>query len=144
MSKIVGDFTLADGPVLITGAGGFVGQRLMELFQFGPGDIAADYTTDFSAPAGVRKIGWSLPGQPPVSLGQVRYVVHLAGLSSVAHSRSCVEKVMSVNAEGTRSILRWMRERTPDALLLFISSAEVYRPSTGRLGEMSPLGPKNP
>lgn len=144
MSRIIGDFTLADGPVLVTGAGGFVGQRLMKLFQFGSGDIAADSTTDFSAPVGVRKISWCLPGQPSVSLGQVRYVIHLAGLSSVAHSRSSVEKVMSVNAEGTRSVLRWMRERTPDALLLFISSAEVYQPSTGRLGEISPLGPRSP
>lgn len=144
MSRQVGDFTLDDGPVLVTGASGFVGQRLMKLFQLGRGDIAADSTVDFSAPAGVKKIAWGLPGPPPASLGQVRYVVHLAGLSSVAHSRSSDEKVMSVNAEGTRSVVRWIEERTPDALLLFASSAEVYKASAGKLVEMSPLGPKSP
>ena len=144
MSRIIGGFSLDDGPVLVTGAGGFVGQRLMKLFRLGEGDIAADFAIDFSAPAGVRKIPWALPGPPPSSLGQVRYVVHLAGLSSVAHSLSSVEKVMSVNAEGTGSVIQWLGKRSPEALILLASSSEVYKPAGTRLNEMSPLNPKSP
>ncbi len=144
MSRRVCGYTLDDGPVLVTGAGGFVGRRLMELFCLGEGDIAVDSTISFSAPDGVRKLAWELPGPPPASLGEVRYAVHLAGLSSVAHSRAGKEKVMSVNTEGTRSVVRWIAERTPDALFLLASSAEVYRPSTGELTEKSPLGPRSP
>ncbi|MCK5786648.1 MAG: GDP-mannose 4,6-dehydratase [Candidatus Sabulitectum sp.] len=144
MSRQIGDFSLDDGPVLVTGAGGFAGGRLMELFQLGQGDIASDITSDFYAPAGVRRIAWELPHDPPVSLGDVRYVVHLAGLSSVAHTRSSVEKVMKVNAEGTLKVARWAARYSPDATLLFASSAEVYRPSAETLAETSPLGPRSP
>ena len=144
MSRVIGDFTLDDGPVLVTGAAGFVGSRLMKLFHLGKGDIATDLNTDFQAPEGVRKIAWKLPGPPPGSLGQVRYVIHLAGLSSVAHSHTSEEKVKSVNYEGTRSVLRWLKEVTGDALLLFASSAEVYKPSKDILHELSPLDPRSP
>jgi nucleoside-diphosphate-sugar epimerase len=116
----------------------------MELFQMGDGDIAADYTADFSAPAGVRKIAWELPGPPPLSLGDVRYTVHLAGLSSVAHSHAGEQKVMDVNLEGTRSIASWIKERSPASRLLLASSAEVYKPSMGRMLETSLTGPRSP
>ncbi len=144
MSRKVGDFTLESGSILVTGAGGFVGQRLMELFDLGPGDIAADFSDDFTAPAGVRKIVWKLPGPPPASLGQVKYVIHLAGLSSVAHSRSMADKVLSVNTKGTLSIVDWIKQRSPDAILLLASSAEVYRVSSKKLDEMSFIEPQSP
>lgn len=144
MSRRVCGYTLDDGPFLITGAGGFVGQRLMELFHLGEGDIAVDSTISFRAPAGVRKLAWELPNLPPASLGEVRYAVHLAGLSSVAHSQASADRVMRVNAEGTRSITRWMNERSPFTRLLFASSAEVYRPSASRLCETSAVDPRSP
>lgn len=137
-------FTLDDGPILVTGAGGFVGGRLMELFELGSGDIAVDFTSDFSAPAGVRKLAWPLPGPPPSSLGDVRYTVHLAGLSSVAHSHQGEQRVIEVNSEGTRSIAEWMKNRAPCSRLLMVSSAEVYSPSADLISETSLTGPRSP
>ena len=144
MSRKIGNFVLDDGPVLVTGAGGFVGQKLMDMFKLGAGDIAADSGTEFSAPPGVRKIQWELPGPPPSSLGQVRYVIHLAGLSSVSNSRSSAEEVISVNAGGTQSVIQWISSRSPEALLLLASSAEIYKPDKSVLEETSSPGPRSP
>jgi GDP-4-dehydro-6-deoxy-D-mannose reductase len=116
----------------------------MELFQLGEGDIAADSTDNFTAPEGVRKIAWKLPGPPPSSLGRVKYVIHLAGISSVAHSLAGEETVMNVNTEGTGSVVRWVKQRSPEAVFLFASSAEVYKPSLSCLSEDSPPGPVSP
>jgi len=137
-------FPLDDGPILVTGAAGFAGRALMEMFELGDGDFASDAFGDFSAPPGVEKIVWILPGPPPPGLGEVRYIVHLAGLSSVAHSIAGSDMVMAVNGTGTGSVLQWMKRRCPGARLLLASSAEVYSPSEARLGEDSPLAPRSP
>ena len=144
LSRKACGFTLDDGPILVTGAGGFVGRRLMDMLQLGEGDIAADSTTDFYAPAGVKRILWKLPGPPSSFPGEVRYVVHLAGLSSVAHSLSDADKVMNVNAGGTQSVAQWVRDYSPGAVFLLASSAEVYRPSADILTESSLVEPGNP
>ncbi len=144
MARDLCGFQAQDGPVLVTGAAGFAGRALMEMFELGPGDFAADLTDEFQAPAGVTKLAWPLPGPPPGIQGPVRYVVHLAGLSSVAHSASGEERVLQVNAGGTESVARWVREHSPGARILFASSAEVYRPDQGRLHEDSPLEPRSP
>lgn len=137
-------YLLPDGPVLVTGAGGFAGRNLMDLFGLGAGDYAADATCDFQAPEGVRRIAWPLPGPPPVSLGEVRYVVHLAGISSVSRSLKEGDLAMEVNARGTDSVLSWVTESSPNARFLLASSSEVYRPSRDPLSEGSPLEPASP
>lgn len=144
MSRRICGFFVDSGPILVTGAGGFVGRRLMDLFELGEGDIATDCTENFSAPHGVRKIVWNLPDPPPASLGSVRYVIHLAGLSSVAQSVSSKDLFMRVNSDGTRTLVEWVKERSPDARLLLASSAEVYKPSVALIDETAPLGPRSP
>ncbi len=144
MARDLCGFEAEDGPILVTGAGGFVGRALMEKFHLGEGDFAADFSREFTSPPGVTRVAWELPGPPPSTLGPVRYVVHLAGLSSVAHSHAQVEKVMAVNAGGTGSVAQWVREVCPGARILLVSSSEVYEPSLTRLTEDSPPGPGNP
>lgn len=143
MSREVCGFMLEDGPILLTGAGGFVGKRLMELFNLGKGDFAADVSTMFTAPDGVTKINWQLPGEPSSALGAVRYVIHLGGLSSVAQSNGNADLFSKVNTDGTASVIDWIKNYSPDALLLFISSAEVYKPSREKLSEESFAEPQN-
>lgn len=143
MSREVCGFVLEDGPILVTGAGGFVGKRLMELFELGEGDYAADVSTMFTAPDGVVKINWQLPGEPSSALTEVRYVIHLGGLSSVAHSNGNADLFMRVNTDGTAAVINWVKKYSPAALLLFISSAEVYKPSKNKLSENSLVEPQN-
>jgi GDP-4-dehydro-6-deoxy-D-mannose reductase len=116
----------------------------MDMLQLEEGDIAADSTTDFYAPPGVTRIRWNLPGPPPSSVGEMRYVIHLAGLSSVAHSMSDADRVMNVNAGGTQSVAQWVRDYSPGAVFLLASSAEVYSPSAEILTENSLTKPGNP
>lgn len=144
MSRNLCGFPVEDGPILVTGASGFVGRTLMEMFDLGTEDFAADASTEFTAPDGVKKIPWKLPGPPPDSLGEVRHVVHLAGLSSVAHSHRGEETVISVNCRGTVSVALWVKKRCPGARILLASSAEVYMPSREPLAETSPTGPRSP
>ena len=144
MGRVVCGFPLEDGPVLVTGAGGFAGRFVMERFGLGSGDFASDLSADFQAPAGVERIAWSLPGPAPASLGPVRYVIHLAGLSSVARSSQGSAPVIEVNAKGTRSVADWLEAACPGARILLASSAEVYRPSGEALTEDSSLEPRSP
>lgn len=144
MSREILGFHLDDGPVLVTGAGGFVGRSVMSLFNLGPGDIAADINCGFPAPEGVRKICWALPGTPKEDPGPVRYLVHLAGLSSVARSAGAEDLYKRVNTLGTQSVLEWMENRSPEGKILFSGSSEVYSPTDKIIRETSPLGPINP
>lgn len=143
MTRDLCGFRVEDGPVLVTGAGGFVGGALMKAFNLGPGDWATDVGCGFEAPPGVKKVAWELPGPAPDALEPVKYVVHLAGMSSVARTRDMEEKVMEVNAGGTGVVAEWVRKKCPDARLLLVSSSEVYRPSFDLLSEDSPCVPRN-
>lgn len=130
--------------MLVTGAGGFAGRRLMEHLRMGEGDMAADLTDDFPAPQGVRRVAWKLPSEAPEELGPARYVVHLAAVSSVFRSLGDVRLTWETNLMGTLSVLRMMESRCPDARLLLVSSSEVYGPSGSPLDEDSEIGPLNP
>jgi GDP-4-dehydro-6-deoxy-D-mannose reductase len=135
---------IPEGPVLVTGAGGFVGGHLMEGLGLTSGDAAADAHCGFSAPAGVRKVLWRLPGPPPADIGEFGTVVHLAAMTSVAESRGSVRDVYSVNLMGTLDLLGFVRDRCPRARVLLVSSSEVYAPAGTLLDEDNPVTPRNP
>jgi len=132
------------GPILVTGAAGFVGYHLMKELRMGKGDIAVDTTDDFSAPEGVKKIQWTLPSPPPEELGDVRYIIHLAAMSSVSKSLKEIHRAYEINLLGTVSILEYMVSHCPRARLLLASSAEVYKSSNDLITENSEIGPLNP
>ncbi len=137
------EYQLPARSVLVTGAAGFVGRALVRALNMGFGDIAADRTDDFAVPAGVKRIKWNLPSKPEPDPGPVRFVVHLAALSSVADSEKAPMLFDRVNVLGTASVVHWMQEKAPDARLLMVSSAEVYAPSSSLLDEQSELAPVN-
>ena len=132
------------GPVLVTGAGGFVGRHLMRRLKMGPGDAASDINDDFAAPEGVMKLKWELPGPPPSELGEFSHIVHLAAMSSVSRSNEAIHRAYEVNLMGTVSVLEFAASVSPKARLLLVSSSEVYGSSQGPLKEDSPLNPMNP
>ena len=138
------NISLEPGPVLVTGAAGFVGYHLMNELGMGEGDIAADVTDNFKAPEGVRKICWNLPSPPPEELGEVRYIIHLAAMSSVSKSLKEIHKAYEINLMGTVSVLEYMVSKCPGARMLLASSAEVYKSTDDLITENSEIGPKNP
>lgn len=142
---LAGGTVLEDGPILVTGAGGFAGRHLMYQLEMGEGDFATDLGDSFEAPPGVARLSWRLPGGPvPDALrGGARYIVHLAGVSSVAHSGMDAAGIYSVNTAGTAALLDWAASSSRGARILFASSSEVYGPSSGRLSESSPLAPRS-
>ncbi len=134
---------IPEGPVLVTGAGGFVGGHLMAGLGLTSGDAAADVHDTFSAPPGVRKVPWRLPGPPPPDIGGFGTVVHLAAVTSVAEARGSVGNAYSVNLMGTLDLLDFVRSRCPGALVLLVSSSEVYGASEAFLTEECPVNPRN-
>ncbi len=135
---------LEDGPFLVTGAGGFVGRHLMYELNMGEGDIAADVGDGYPVPEGVRKVRWLLPSDPPSELGEVRYIVHLAAMSSVSRSLNEVQKAYEINLLGTLSVLEYMAARSKDARILFVSSSDVYGSNEELMTEDTSIAPCNP
>lgn len=148
MARILSSgIVLEDGPILVTGAGGFVGRHLMYQLEMGEGDFGTDLTGDFEAPPGVGRIPWRLPdGGAPAALGsEFRYVVHLAGVSSVAHSGLDAAGIYTANASGTAAVLDWMARCCRGARMVLASSSDVYGSSSrGRIPESAPLAPASP
>jgi GDP-4-dehydro-6-deoxy-D-mannose reductase len=135
---------LEDGPILVTGAGGFAGRHLMNELNMGEGDVSADVDDRYPVPEGVRKVVWSLPNDPPPELDEVRHIVHLAAMSSVSRSLREVQKAYEINLIGTLSVLEYMVERSRNARLLFISSSDVYGSTEELMTEDTAIVPCNP
>lgn len=107
--------------VYVTGAGGFVGQRLLpRLAEAGHLAIPAAPELDIrDAEATARDLGAARP----------EAVIHLAALSSVAVSRREPAECFRVNFLGTRNLIRAVESRAPGARLLLIGSADEYETS---------------
>jgi GDP-4-dehydro-6-deoxy-D-mannose reductase len=120
------------GPVLITGAEGFVGTHLTS--ALGRDAVAGDFDV--------------LDGEAiatAVAALQPRAVVHLAAQSSVAASWQDVPAVWSVNVLGTVNVLEAVRATAPEARLLFASTGEVYgRAAEFPTPESAPFAPVSP
>jgi GDP-4-dehydro-6-deoxy-D-mannose reductase len=120
------------GPVLITGADGFVGSHLRELL----GDAAVAAEADVLDPEAVAA---AVRGASPQA------VVHLAAQSSVAASWQDVAGVWSVNVVGTVNVLEAVRTEQPRARVLFASTGEVYgRAEQLPTPESAPVAPLSP
>lgn len=136
----------ADHRVLVTGAAGFVGSRLMRRLEQtsaivmglvgpnGTNDPGAVDLTD--APALARVVADFRPTT----------VVHLAAMSSVGDGSVTPDRVWTVNFDGTRALAEAMCALPDKARLIFASSAEVYGRhfNAGPRDETSALAPASP
>jgi GDP-4-dehydro-6-deoxy-D-mannose reductase len=119
-------------PVLVTGGSGFVGTHLLDLL----GGEAMSTEVDVTDAAAVRAA---------VSETRPHAVVHLAALSWVAESWREPARVWEVNAVGTVNVLEAVREESPDARVLVVSTGEVYgRAERLPTTEDAPVAPVSP
>jgi GDP-4-dehydro-6-deoxy-D-mannose reductase len=119
------------GTVLVTGADGFVGRHLVA--ELGERALAA--TCDVRDPDAVRTA---------VAAARPSAVVHLAALSSVAHSWRSSSDVWRVNALGTVHVLAAVAREAPAARVLVASTAEVYGRRADGATEDAALAPVSP
>lgn len=120
------------GPILVTGAQGFVGGHLLP--ELGARGLPLDVdVTDAMALA--RAVQASAP----------QGVIHLAGESSVADSWGGVAEVWRVNVLGTVNVLEAVRAESPHARVLAVSTGQVYgladQIPTSEEGRIAPRSP---
>ena len=139
------------GPVLVTGASGFVGGHLVDLL----------------CASGQLVFAWARPSASgvlprlPVSTTAVdvldeqavhrelaalrpHVVFHLAGAAHVGDSWHSTGATLETNVRGTHHLLEADRRLGLQARILVPGSASVYRASPDPLSEGSPLGPASP
>lgn len=129
--------------VVVTGASGFVGRRLM------PRLIDAGHETiGLSRPesdAGPLRVDLTDAHATRAAFAALRpdVVVHLAAMSSVGVGGSQPDEVWRANFDGARSVAMAARALGRDVHMIFASSGEVYgrRFNEGPCDETAPLAP---
>jgi GDP-4-dehydro-6-deoxy-D-mannose reductase len=125
--------------VYITGASGFVGQRLVpRLVEAGMSVISRGMELDICDESAVRG---DLENERPDA------VIHLAAQSSVAASWQDPASCFRVNYLGTRNLIRSIETLGLGCRLLLIGSADEYettRPKIAPYRETAPLRPGSP
>jgi GDP-4-dehydro-6-deoxy-D-mannose reductase len=143
--------------VLVTGANGFVGHRLVRRLLDAGIEVDAGYGV--GAPGGEpprdRRARWiELDVTNPATVatfvrGACDALVHLAGMALVRQANADPVGAWAVNAVGTAHVAHALaharRDSGADPLLIVVSSAEVYEPRADRpYGETDPVGPRTP
>jgi len=128
---------IAEEPLLVTGASGFLGRHLMAAVRAaGQPALALG-----RGPAGVGRISADLTAGPP-DLPRVGRVWHAAGLAHrLPRNRAEEQRFFDVNAGGTEHLLRALeRQARPPRHLVLISTVAVYGREEGpELDESEPL-----
>ncbi len=145
------------GPVLITGAEGFVGGHLRALLTTEGLPIVAwrrprsDVPPHRAPTPASEHVTWLsvdvldrravLDG---IATLRPAVIYHCAGAAHVGSSWDRVAATFEINALGTHHVIEAMRVSGLDARLLIPGSALIYRPSSEAIPEDHPLGPSSP
>ncbi len=133
------------GPIVITGATGFVGAHLTHRLQHDPSATQAG--------RGPEIHGWSSrtvnlldAARVDEAIKQARpaEVYHLAGASHVGESWKRSTEHLEIHVRGTHHLLEAIRRHAPACRVIIVSSGMVYRPQAEPMTEDSPIGPGSP
>ena len=141
--------TLRGAPVLVTGAGGFLGSVVVRRLLALGADVRA-----LAGPAGAELT--PVPAGVPAERGDIEdaglldrllagvaCVHHLAGPPSVAESFAEPARFLRVHAAGTAALIaRCAAAGVPR--IVYVSSAEVYGAASGTVNEEHPRAPRSP
>lgn len=134
--------------ILVTGAQGFVGQKLCDhLHAAGHEVLRSDMSVpEDSADSRACNVADAASVEALVDwAGVLDAVVHLAAITFVPEAQANPNLVMDVNFNGTKHLIEAMKRFTPKARLLFVSTSEVYgTPQYLPIDEAHPFGPMNP
>jgi GDP-4-dehydro-6-deoxy-D-mannose reductase len=124
---------------LVTGGGGFVGRHLGDHLQaMGDEVTSIDLEVDVADPEAIATA---------VRRARPDAIYHLAALSHVGDSWAYPAEVLRVNVLGTGGVLAAARALDPPAVVLVVSSAEVYGavgPDELPIDESAPFRPLSP
>jgi GDP-4-dehydro-6-deoxy-D-mannose reductase len=139
-----------NGPVLVTGASGFVGSHLIDLLIKDEVPVIGWYRPPGSPTAGNR-VRWvavdvldATAVRAAIADTRPSLVYHLAGAAHTAESWRTTTTTLATNVLGTHHVLEAIRLAQLSSRVLIPGSALVYRPSPEALDEDSPLGPRSP
>lgn len=126
--------------VLVTGADGFVGRRLV-------GRLRSDGHTPWTCDRDSVDVSDAASVERAVAESAPDAVIHLAAVSFVPESMRDPALTFRVNYLGALHLLRALEARAPAARLLLVGSAEQYapvRPGERARRETDPLEPRSP
>jgi GDP-4-dehydro-6-deoxy-D-mannose reductase len=142
--------TPTSGPVLVTGAAGFVGSHLVELLLDDGADVVG-WQRPGTTPLTTATLGWQsieLLDGPAVTaaLDDLRpsAIYHLAGSAHVADSWQHTRDTFEGNVLATHHLLQALRRTGQAPRVLVSGSATVYGASSDALTEDSALAPASP
>jgi GDP-4-dehydro-6-deoxy-D-mannose reductase len=126
------------GPILITGASGFVGRHVCAaLAAEAPGTEIVITRVNVSDAASVAAL---------VKEVRPARCLHLAAVAAIGQARQSPALAWAVNLHGSLNLAAALRQHAPDCLLVFASSADIYGAtfrSSPSLDETAAVAPLN-
>jgi GDP-4-dehydro-6-deoxy-D-mannose reductase len=139
------------GPLLVTGAAGFVGGHLLDRLLADHDSIVGWYRPGTDPPglrAGVRWVPVEMLDRGAVSGAvaavQPSAVYHLAGAAHAGQSWQRTLETYQGNVLATHHLLNALRSSVPGVRVLVSCSATIYKPLDRPLHEGDPLAPASP
>lgn len=140
---------MADGPIVVTGASGFVGRHLLTALQQAGRTPLIGWRNRHTADA--PEVRWRQVNildreavRRAVADDRPARIFHLAGAPHVGDSWRNSLPTLQVNVLGTHHLLEAVRLEQPRCRVLVVTSGMIYRPGPEALSEDAPMVPSNP